>query len=1053
MIDKNKVFSASYISYASEQDIEQDLQALKTMNDDFTIRIYCKDESINHFRIYSKEEYNLSQIIPILENMGFNVIKQVTNQLNYEGKTLYMQDYALANNSKDCMVLNDEHTKRLSEGLKALLSQEVINDELVSLLNNSKLNTQQIKVLRSLVSYTQQIGTKYSINAIRKIYALNVNLVETLFDLFDAKFNPVFTREQSTEKFIELEQKYLQEIKNVKSLDEEIVLKDAFGLIKAMLRTNYYTNNISGLAFKFDSKQVPNMPKPAPLYEIFVYHKDLQGVHLRGGKVARGGLRWSDRPADFRSEVLGLVKTQITKNAVIVPTGSKGGFVIRKPLDGLSQEEFNQAGIDGYKIFIKSLLSVTDNIVDGDIITPTNVVRYDEQDPYLVVAADKGTATFSDIANDISIEHGFWLQDAFASGGKNGYDHKKMGITAKGAWENVKRHFRHYDMDIQKQDFTVVGIGGMAGDVFGNGMLLSKKINLVAAFNHRAIFIDPTPNVEVAYKERQKLFADVQSWEFYNKDLISKGGGVFSRKDKSIVITPEMKKVFDIKENELTPDELIVKLMKAPVDLIWNGGIGTFVKSSFEENSQVPDRANDAIRINGKDIRAKVMGEGGNLGFTQLGRIEYNNHGGKIYTDAIDNSAGVSCSDREVNIKILLELAINNGVLKAEDRNSLLESMTSQIEEKVLLDNYEQGALLDLEFANAEKNLNFYKDLMKDLEDRNLLDRDVENLPSDLLLNERLAQGKKVFSLPELSVLLAYAKIDLTAKLLETSLVQAPSTERFLTNYFPQEVQKFATEIKTHKLKDNIIATQLANYIINKMGLAFVIKMQVQSVSTVEDLVRSYLISEKLFNLPTIYKAINALDNKVNASVQVDITSKLQTIIEKQCLWYLRNLEKPLHVVDSVDLLQKVLANSNTSLEFNLDNLETTLSQLKDLQNNLDAAFMAYNLKQDFAKVNNLFNEIAQRMSLDSIVEGVQSINIVNTYDEIASKEFVTELHGLKAGLAKKVLESNLSLSDYITQKRIVLEFFRNKVASIELSEYNYSIVKVLVSRLKSLLS
>ncbi|HAG52409.1 MAG TPA: NAD-glutamate dehydrogenase, partial [Alphaproteobacteria bacterium] len=770
------------------------------------------------------------------------------------------------------------------------------------------------------------------------------------------------------------------------------------------------------------------------------------------------GLRWSDRHADFRSEVLGLVKTQITKNSVIVPTGSKGGFVIRRSIEELSKEEYQKAGVECYKIFISGLLSVTDNIVNGDIITPENVVRYDEQDPYLVVAADKGTATFSDIANGLSIDHGFWLKDAFASGGKNGYDHKKMGITAKGAWESVKRHFRHFDLDTQTQEFTVVGIGGMAGDVFGNGMLLSEKISLVASFNHKAIFIDPNPNVPVAYKERQRLFEEVKSWEFYDESLLSAGGGIFSRKAKSIKITPEMKSRFDINENELTPDELIVKLMKSPVDLIWNGGIGTFVKSSLEANSAVPDRANDNIRINGKDLRAKVMGEGGNLGFTQLGRIEYNNHGGKIYTDAIDNSAGVSCSDNEVNIKILLEDVINSGKLKAEDRDALLESMTQAVEDKVLDDNYYQGSLLDIEEANAKQNVNYYKDLMEMLEAKDALDRTVENLPTNVELDERIHHGSKVLTAPELSVLLAYAKIDLTARLLETSLVKAPNAEKFLINYFPETLHKYDVEIKNHKLRDDIIATQLANYIINKMGLAFIVKMQSQSVNKVEDIVRSFLISEKLLELPKIYQAIDGLDNKVNASKQVALLSRLQTILENQSLWFLRNLEKPLHVVDSVALMTKVLANAKFQTALSLENptleqVELVLNNLDAMQEMQDAAFMAYKLEHDFNGVYKLFAEVADRMSLNSLIAGIKAIKTDNTWDEIASKEFINELHLMKAALAEEVLKEGVSLENFIMQKHIVLQGFREKINSIDVVDFNYSIIKVLVSRLRSLLS
>ena len=1056
----NEIFPSQYIANTAPEDVEKDLQILQTMQNDFAIRVYCTQDSLNHFRIYSTKAYSLSQIIPVLENMGFKVINQETVKAQVEDKTIYMQDYALSNKKNECIISNDEHNSKLEEALRIILSREVVNDELNGLLNISNLDVFEINLLRAFTAYTQQIGTKYSLSAIRKIYVLNPEISELLVKSFVAKFNPELSREDSTEQFVALDQKITHKLKSVKSLDEEIVLRDSFALIKAMLRTNYFSQDRieKGMAFKFDSKSVPNMPKPFPMFEIFVYHRDIQGVHLRGGKVARGGLRWSDRHADFRSEILGLVKAQVAKNSVIIPTGSKGGFVVRRSMEDLTAEQFQQAGIDCYKIFISNLLSITDNLVDGEVITPTNVVRHDDLDPYLVVAADKGTATFSDIANGLAIEHGFWLKDAFASGGANGYDHKKMGITAKGAWESVKRHFRHFDLDTQTENFDVVGIGGMAGDVFGNGMLLSEKINLVAAFNHRAIFVDPTPNVPVAYAERQRLFKEVQSWEFYNKDLISQGGGVFLRTEKSIAISPEMKAKFDIKEDELTPDELIVKLMKSPVDLIWNGGIGTFVKSSLEDNADVPDRANDTIRINGKDLRAKVIGEGGNLGFTQLGRIEFNQHGGKVYTDAIDNSAGVSCSDTEVNIKILLEAAINNGSLKAEDRDALLEQMTQAVEEKVLADNYYQGSLLDVEETLADKNVNYYKDLMNVLEDNGLLDRAVENLPTNAELDERVLHGKKVMTAPELSVLLAYAKIDLTNRLVESQLVKAPNAEKFLINYFPSELQTYETEIKNHKLRDDIIATGLANFIINKMGLPFIVKMQSQSVSNVEDIIRSFLIAERLFNLPQVYKAIDELDNKVNASKQVELIARLQTILENHCLWFVRNLQKPLHVIDCVELLTTVLSQAGFDLSVCLDDanyeaIDKQLDRLENLESVLDSAFMAHTLKVDFDIVSNLFDEVSTRMALKELIAGIKSIETENTWDEIASKEFIRELHTLKASLASQVLEEKADLSQYIMDKHIVLKHFRSKVRSLEEVDFNYAVVKVLVSRLRSLLS
>ncbi|MEE7560009.1 NAD-glutamate dehydrogenase, partial [Xanthomonas sp. Kuri4-2] len=670
----------------------------------------------------------------------------------------------------------------------------------------------------------------------------------------------------------------LKLLDRVSSLDEDRILRSFMGVIDATLRTSYYQTGRDGqpghcISFKLDSARVPDLPKPRPYREIFVYGPRVEGVHLRFGAVARGGLRWSDRREDFRTEVLGLVKAQMVKNTVIVPVGAKGGFFCKRAPAGGDRDAIQAEGIACYKLFIQGLLDITDNIVGGKIVPPPQVVRHDQDDPYLVVAADKGTATFSDIANGLAIDHGFWLGDAFASGGSVGYDHKGMGITARGAWESVKRHFRALGRDSQSQDFTCVGIGDMSGDVFGNGMLLSRHIRLLAAFDHRHIFLDPAPDPAASFAERERLFKlPRSSWADYDAALISQGGGIYPRTLKSIEISAPVREALGLEAGvkQLSPNDLMNAILKAPVDLFWNGGIGTYVKAASESHADVGDRANNGLRVNGGELRCKVVGEGGNLGMSQLGRIEAAQAGVLLNTDFIDNSAGVDTSDHEVNIKILLNDVVQAKKLSYEARNTLLASMTEEVGDLVLWDNYRQNQALSLMERMSVKRLGSKQHFIRTLEQQGLLDRQIEFLPSDAELSARKARGQGL-TRPELAVLLSYSKLVAFQQLLDSDIPEDPYLSKELQRYFPKPLQKkYADAMERHRLKREIIATAVTNTTINRMGSTFLMRMQEDTGRSIAEVAKAYTISRETLDARALWTQIDALDGQVPESVQID---------------------------------------------------------------------------------------------------------------------------------------------------------------------------------------
>lgn len=735
----------------------------------------------------------LSDLLPLIENLGFKAIDEesffIKGNRNIKDSWIYKFILSVPEQIEgDYNVLKtnvEDVLDKLSMGLLA-------NDSLSKLVVLSSLNWWQIKVLKGLTRYLHQTGFTYGKGYVQLTLIKHHRYTELLLDLFDAKFNP---ETKLNNQRSDIESKIISYLDTVSSSSEDKVLRHMFNLITSMVRTNCYQIDNSGvrknyLSFKFNSSLVLGLPLPVPYAEIFVYSNEFEGIHLRGGKVARGGIRWSDRGEDYRVEVLGLMKAQMTKNSVIVPVGSKGGFFPLFNKDGLSQQDYLSKIIDCYKNFLRGLLDLTDNIVEGNVIYPKNTIIYDKEDPYLVVAADKGTASFSDYANSVSLEYNFWLGDAFASGGSVGYDHKKMGITAKGAWISVKRHFEEIGIDVQRDEITVVGIGDMSGDVFGNGLLRSETIKLVAAFNHIQIFIDPNPDPELSFKERRRLFnLPGSKWSDYDSKLISIGGGVFERTAKLIKLSPEIQSLLDISVNELSPEDLIKAILQANVDLIWNGGIGTYIKSENENHFEIGDKSNDILRCDAKNIRAKVIAEGGNLGISQQGRIEYSKIGGRVNTDFIDNSAGVDCSDHEVNIKIALNQAVFSGKLSLEERNKLLVEMTHQVEELVLIDNFKQTQAITIAQLSPSSTVEAFSQLIQVLEGEKLLDRAVEFLPNEAELTRR-SIAKEGLTKPELAVLLSYSKMSVCKELVNAKLTDEEYFEDYLINYFPKLCKK-----------------------------------------------------------------------------------------------------------------------------------------------------------------------------------------------------------------------------------------------------------------------
>ncbi len=986
---------------------------------------------------------SLTYVLPLLSRMGVEVVDERPYEVERAGAgPAYIYDFGLRHErtGRDVDTAGEGAIKeRFQEALSATWFGRAESDGFNALVLSAGLSWRQVVVLRAYARYLRQTGTTFSQSYLQETLVGHRGIAKLLVELFEARFDPARfgdDHESRQAAVNEISKRIDAALDEVASLDQDRILRAFHGCVLATLRTNYFQRDAQGneksyLSFKFDSQLVPDLPKPRPKYEIWVYSPAVEGVHLRFGPVARGGLRWSDRREDFRTEVLGLVKAQAVKNAVIVPVGAKGGFIGKAlPDASVDREAWLAAGIECYRTFIRGLLDLTDNrLPDGSKEPPPMVVRHDGDDPYLVVAADKGTATFSDIANALSIDYGFWLGDAFASGGSAGYDHKAMGITARGAWESVKRHFREMGRDCQTEDFTVVGIGDMSGDVFGNGMLLSEHIRLVAAFDHRHIFLDPNPVAASSFAERRRLFElPRSSWADYDQSLISEGGGVHPRSAKKIAITPQVRDALGIADDveDMTPPELMRAILQAPVDLLWNGGIGTYVKASSETHASVGDKANDAIRIDGADLRAKAVGEGGNLGFTQLGRVEYALAGGRhINSDAIDNSAGVDTSDHEVNIKILLEGVVRAGDLTTKQRNELLTQMTDEVAELVLANNRGQNVAIASAVAQAPSLMHVHRSYVRAMEAAGELDRRIEFLPTEQQFADRQAGGAGLTA-PELAVILAYTKNKLFDELVNTSLPDDPYLRDLLHAYFPSALSaRFPDEIDAHPLRREIITTALVNEVVNNAGTTFVFRLAMETGSAAEDLFRAHTVARAAYHVDDLWREISQLDNVVPADTQTWMRLQGRTLIERATRWLAVNRRPPIDIAWQVEFFEASMGRLLTELPGLLTGRELALfessrdrmlaagvpKELAERVAVLSPAYAGLGMIEtavatgtDLYEVAQVYYALGERLGLDRLLDRIMQLPRADRWQTMARAAQRDELGTLHTQLAGQVL-------------------------------------------------
>ncbi|WP_328669426.1 NAD-glutamate dehydrogenase [Streptomyces sp. NBC_00328] len=1018
------------------------LQALgQETSKDFALSLYEPVGAVpgeRRFKIYrTGEQVSLSAVLPALNRMGVEVTDERPYELRCSDRTTaWIYDFGLRlpkslNGNGDH--LGDDGRERFQEAFAATWTGQAENDGFNALVLSAGLTWRQSMVLRAYAKYLRQAGSTFSQDYMEDTLRNNVHTTRLLVSLFEARMSPERQRAG-----VELTDALLEELEaaldQVASLDEDRILRSFLHLIKATLRTNFFQQTAGGtpheyVSMKFDPTAIPDLPAPRPAFEIWVYSPRVEGVHLRFGKVARGGLRWSDRREDFRTEILGLVKAQMVKNTVIVPVGAKGGFVAKQlPDPSVDRDAWLAEGIRSYRTFISALLDITDNMVAGEIVPPADVVRHDEDDTYLVVAADKGTATFSDIANEVAESYDFWLGDAFASGGSAGYDHKKMGITARGAWESVKRHFRELGVNTQTQDFTVVGVGDMSGDVFGNGMLLSEHIRLVAAFDHRHIFIDPTPDAETSYAERRRLFElPRSSWADYDTERISAGGGVFPRSAKAIPVNAHIREALGIESNvvKMTPADLMRAILQAPVDLLWNGGIGTYVKSSAESHAEVGDKANDAIRVDGADLRVKVVGEGGNLGLTQLGRIEFAQHGGKINTDAIDNSAGVDTSDHEVNIKILLNAVVANGDLTVKQRNKLLAEMTDEVGALVLRNNYAQNTAIANALAQSPSMLHAQQRFLRHLVREGYLDRALEFLPTERQIRERLNAGQGLTG-PETAVLLAYTKITVSVELLATSLPDDPYLQSLLLAYFPTALRdRFREQIEGHALSREIVTTVLVNDTVNTGGTSFLHRLREETGASLEEIVRAQTAARAIFNSSAVWDSVEALDNVVAADVQTRIRLHSRRLVERGTRWLLNNRPQPLQLAETISFftdgveqvwseLPKLVRGADLEWYQQIydelsdagvpDELATRVAGFSSAFPALDIVSVADRTGQDPMAVAEVYYDLADRLGITQLMDRIIELPRADRWQSMARASIREDLYAAHAALTADVL-------------------------------------------------
>ena len=1028
------------------------------------------------FVVYRRgEPMSLSAVLPVLQSLDVTVIDERPYRITpQDGAPYWIYDFGLLLPS-DMHVGDDQPDGRVRRAMENAFvtcwqgGSEV--DGFNALVLRAGLAWDEIMVLRAYAKYLRQIGTVYSEEYLQRSLVQHPHIATLLLRLFDAGFNPAQGTQVVDAARMQLMRGVREQIEkaleNVTSLDHDRILRSFFSLISATRRTNYYqrgsdTLHKPYLAIKLDPTAIDGLPQPRPKFEIFVYAPRLEGVHLRFGKVARGGLRWSDRREDFRTEILGLVKAQMAKNAVIVPVGAKGGFVLKRPPKTSDRNALQAEGVACYTWFISALLDVTDNRIAGVVVPPKDVVCHDDSDSYLVVAADKGTATFSDIANGVAADYGFWLDDAFASGGSAGYDHKAMGITARGAWESVKQHFRGRGIDTQSQEFSVVGVGDMSGDVFGNAMLLSEHIVLVAAFDHRHIFLDPDPDAAVSFAERRRLFElPGSSWADYRSEFISSGGGVWSRDSKSIPISPQASRVLGLGLEtatpgeevpgegvvSLSPPELIQAILRAPVDLLFNGGIGTYVKASTETHADVGDKSNDGVRVDGATLRAKVVGEGGNLGFTQRGRIEYARQGGHIFTDAIDNVAGVNTSDHEVNIKILLHQAMETGALTREDRNVLLAAMTSEIAALVLRDNYVQSHALALSTYLASRLINVHRRMMTAMERAGRLDRELEFLPSDAQCLQRDANGEGLTS-PELSVLMAYVKIAVAEEVLPTALPDESWCNDVLSGYFPTPLREhYVAAMGRHPLAREIVTTLLVNEAVNRGGVSFLYRAVEETGAEPADVLRAYYVIATVLGLRELWGEIHSLDNIVSTQAQLAVVSRLRRVLDRGVRWLLQNRSGAIDVTAEVERLGSGVAEllpeaTRLFVGEEADVIGSYVAELtgQGVPSNIaqrcvgalygfglfDVVELATVANEPVRTVAQVYYTASARFGMDGLFERVTQLPRRDRWSVLARMAMRYDLYAVLAGITREVLAD--STSECSPEERLRVWSQRNQV-------------------------
>ena len=987
------------------------------------------DDADVRFKVYRYgEPMMLSAVLPVLHSLGVKVVDERPYEVRRIDDMVYLYDFGLLPPAAHREL--SEVRPQVENAFAAAWRGEAEVDGFNELVLRAGLTWRQVVVLRAYAKYQRQTGNVFSQRYVESTFIAYPEIARLLVQLFEVRFSPrlQLVEEERARRSDDLAEQVTGLLDGVDSLDQDRILRSYLTLIRATLRTSFFQRGADGrpksyVAFKLDPQAIPDLPAPRPKYEIFVYSPRFEGVHLRFGAVARGGLRWSDRREDFRTEVLGLVKAQMVKNAVIVPVGAKGGFVLKqKPGD-------RDEAVACYRLFIGALLDVTDNIHSGKIVPPRDVVRHDGDDPYLVVAADKGTATFSDIANEISVSKDFWLGDAFASGGSAGYDHKKMGITARGAWESVKKHFQDLGTDTQTQDFTVVGVGDMSGDVFGNGMLLSEHIALVAAFDHRHIFLDPEPEPASSHAERRRLFdLPRSSWADYDASLISDGGGVYPRTAKSIPVTPQVRAALSLGEAAaVSPAELMRAILAAPVDLLWNGGIGTYVKAATETHAEVGDKANDAIRVNGQDVRAKVVGEGGNLGLTQRGRIEYARAGGRIFTDFIDNTAGVDCSDHEVNIKILLGGAVTDGELTLPARDELLATMTDEVAALVLRDNYEQATALGNARSQAHSLLPVHRRMLITLEQSGQLNRELEALPSDKELAARYEAGEGLTA-PEFAVVLAYVKISLERQVLADVLVDEEWTNDVLARYFPTPLRdRFAARMAGHRLRREIISTALVNEVVNRGGTSFVFRAMEESGASAADVIRAYVVIRDVYGLPALWAAAEQLDNKVPTPAQTLVYLETRRLLDRAVRWLVSNRRSPIDVPGEIARLRPgveallpqlrdvVIGAERRSLDAHVstlverevpEELARSVARVVYGFGLLDILETSAATSREATEVAKVYFVISERFQIDVLLSHISRLPRGDRWQTLARMALRYDLYAALAALTAEVLQS-----------------------------------------------